>query len=295
MADSRKSLPWWELAFPLVSYIFTRIYDRKSSYITQYRISIYPAAGIPDFRSPETGLYNNLRKYKLPYPTAIFELDYFARKPKPFFTLAKELYPGNFQPTDCHYFIRLLHEKGMLRRHYTQNIDTLERVAGMPDAMLVEAHGTFATNHCVDCGKEHTMAWMKDVIFRDEVPKCTRCAALVKPDIVFFGENLPDKFYRLPEGDFGECDLLIVMGTSLEVHPFAGLINMVGPRCVRLLINLEEVGRSRRRGEGFLFGSDKNYRDVLYLSTCEEAIRYLAEELGWTVSIGFFKLFLVVF
>lgn len=127
------------------------------------------------------------------------------------------------------------------------------------------------------------MAWMKEVIFRDDVPKCTRCAALVKPDIVFFGENLPDRFYRLPDTDFGECDLLIVMGTSLEVHPFAGLINMVGKRCVRLLINLETVGTSRRPGEGFLFGSEKNYRDVLYLGKCEEAIRYLAEQLGYMV------------
>merc|ERR1719356_597592 len=57
------------------------------------------SAGIPDFRSPGTGLYDNLQKYDLPYPTAVFDIGYFRENPKPFFTLAKELYPGSFKPT----------------------------------------------------------------------------------------------------------------------------------------------------------------------------------------------------
>lgn len=76
-------------------------------------------------------------------------MDYFEENPQPFFALAKELYPGSFNPTPSHYFVRLLHEKGLLLRHYTQNIDTLERIAGIPDDKLVEAHGTFFTNHCL--------------------------------------------------------------------------------------------------------------------------------------------------
>lgn len=55
------------------------------------------ASGIPDFRTPGTGLYDNLQKYNLPYPTAVFEIDYFRLNPQPFFTLAKELFPGNFR------------------------------------------------------------------------------------------------------------------------------------------------------------------------------------------------------
>lgn len=244
------------------------------------------AAGIPDFRSPGTGLYNNLRKYKLPYPTAIFDIDYFVHQPKPFFALAKELYPGQFLPTPCHYFIRLLHDKGQLHRHYTQNIDTLDRIAGIPDAQLVEAHGTFHTNHCVKCRHEYTQTWMKAQIFGDRLPKCERCAALVKPDIVFFGENLPERFYELPERDLGtECDLLIVMGTSLEVHPFAGLVDMVGDRCVRLLINREAVGVGGRRGEGFQFGLEGNRRDVLWEGDCDEGIWWLADQLGWKAEL----------
>lgn len=119
------------------------------------------AAGIPDFRSPGTGLYDNLQKYDLPHPQAIFELSYFNKNPKPFFVLAKELYPGCFKPTICHYFIRLLAEKGLLLRHYTQNIDTLERVAQIPDSKIIEAHGTFYTGHCLKCRDLYHLEWMK--------------------------------------------------------------------------------------------------------------------------------------
>ena len=84
------------------------------------------SAGIPDFRSPGTGLYDNIAKYNLPDPTAIFDIDYFQENPAPFYQLAKELFPGQHKPTPTHLFIRLLHEKGLLRRCFTQNIDSLE-------------------------------------------------------------------------------------------------------------------------------------------------------------------------
>lgn len=138
-----------------------RIYDLPLSVFISTLFIFSLAAGIPDFRSPGTGLYHNLTKYNLPHPQAIFELDFFHTNPKPFFVLAKELYPGTFEPTICHHFIRLLHEKGCLLRHYTQNIDTLERVAGVPADKLVEAHGTFHTGHCVECNSEYTLEWMK--------------------------------------------------------------------------------------------------------------------------------------
>ena len=80
------------------------------------------------FRTPGTGLYDNLQQYRIPYPEAIFDIDFFHHNPKPFFTLAKELYPtGKYRPNFIHYFVRLLHDKGMLLRMYTQNIDGLER------------------------------------------------------------------------------------------------------------------------------------------------------------------------
>lgn len=112
---------------------------------------ISTASGIPDFRTPGTGLYANLEKYNIPYPEAIFNIDYFSNDPQPFFSLAKALYPGSHRPNYIHYFIRMLHHKGLLLRMYTQNIDGLEKLCGIPDDKLVEAHGSFATASCHLC------------------------------------------------------------------------------------------------------------------------------------------------
>ena len=80
------------------------------------------------FRTPGTGLYDNLQKYNLPFPEAVFDIGYFQTNPKPFFQLSQELYPfGSVRPNLAHYFIKLLDEKGHLLRIYTQNIDGLER------------------------------------------------------------------------------------------------------------------------------------------------------------------------
>ncbi|XP_043536729.1 NAD-dependent protein deacetylase sirtuin-2 isoform X4 [Chiloscyllium plagiosum] len=202
---------------------------------------ISTSAGIPDFRSPGTGLYHNLQKYNLPYPEAIFETDYFKQHPEPFFALAKELYPGQFKPTVSHYFMRMLRDKGLLLRCYTQNIDTLERVVGLQDEDLIEAHGTFYTSHCTNrtCNKLYNLDWMKTQIFTKPLPKCEECNSVVKPDIVFFGDSLPQRFFATIESDFPKCDLLIIMGTSLQVQPFASLASRVSDTTPRLLINKE--------------------------------------------------------
>lgn len=257
--------------------------------ITMAGAGISTSAGIPDFRSEGSGLYSNLQKYDLPYPEAIFELRYFAENPQPFFTLAKELYPGSFNPTPCHYFIKLLEKKGLLLRHYTQNIDTLEHVAGISGDKLVEAHGSFRTAHCLLCRKEYTQGWVKDELFADRVPTC-ECAGVVKPDIVFFGEGLPSRFFKCLGSDFPSCDLLIIMGTSLTVQPFASLIDNVPPSCPRLLVNRETVGEAdtvlssiqRLMGKGgLMLHSKHNTRDVALLGDCDDGCRALAEQLGW--------------
>lgn len=209
------------------------------------------AAGIPDFRSPGTGLYSSLDKYGLPYPEAVFDISFFRTNPRPFFHLARELYPGAFLPTRTHYFLRLLAEKGLLQRVYTQNIDTLERIAGVPSDLLVEAHGSFATSTCVGCHRRYPQQWMRDAIMQPAVatgadsgiivPRCEVCGDVVKPDITFFGESLPARYHQLIKPDAREADLLIVIGTSLKVAPVATIPAIVGAQIPRLLINREAV------------------------------------------------------
>lgn len=252
---------------------------------------ISTAAGIPDFRSPGSGLYDNLQKYDLPSPQSIFEISYFNENPVPFFMLAKELYPGEFKPTTSHYFLKLLEQKGKLLRVYTQNIDTLERIAGISEEKIVEAHGTFHTAHCLSCGKKYTKEWVRDIIFKDEIPKCIDedCeTGLVKPDIVFFGEALPPSFHLKRMEDFPKCDLLIIMGTSLKVQPFASLVDAAPDTTPRLLINREKCGSGEDSmvmmmlyGGGMKFDDEDNYRDVFWEGNCDDGCRALCSLLGW--------------
>lgn len=271
---------------------------------------ISTSAGIPDFRSPETGLYANLAKYDLPYPEAIFDLSYFYERPEAFFTLAKELYPGNYLPTLTHYFFVLLHRKGVLRRLFSQNVDTLERIAGLPDEAIVEAHGSFASAKCMKCRQAFMAEELRPRIAKGEVLRCDEkgCKghprALIKSDIVFFGEALPELFFKRM-GDFSKCDLLITIGTSLAVHPFASLIDRVDDDCPRVLINLESVGEMDEfdasdedgrgmygsyREEGFDFegatrGGKEFARDVRWLGPADEGIKELAKALAWEAEL----------
>jgi len=246
------------------------------------------AAGIPDFRTPGTGLYDNLQAYGLPHPMAIFEVDFFRKRPEPFYRLAQELYPGNYQPTATHCFLKVLHDKGLLLRCFSQNIDSLETLAGLPVEKLVAAHGNFDKAACIDCNREHDTEQVKAHVDQGKVLQCEECGGYVKPSIIFFGENLPAKFFECWEKDFPQCDLLIVMGTSLSVTPFASLIGYVDKKkCPRLLINREragEISEKMYRGgarKGFFWGKN-NYRDALYLGDCDTGVRELCEKLGWT-------------
>jgi len=255
---------------------------RCKNVIVMAGAGISVSAGIPDFRTPGSGLYSKLQQYGLPHPEAIFELDFFKNNPAPFYTLAQELFPsGKYQPTAAHYFIKLLHEKGILLRCFTQNIDSLETQAGLPHDKLVAAHGNFDSATCIDTGKKVPIGDVERAIFSDE-DECgwktlkEKHGGLVKPDIVFFGEQLPPHFFRLAQEDFPRCDLLIVMGTSLVVQPFASLIGRVQESCPRLLINREKVG-----GTYFRFGYKSNHRDALFLGDCDHGVERLSNLLGW--------------
>ena len=249
------------------------------------------SAGIPDFRTPGTGLYDNLAAYDLPYPQAVFEIGFFKSNPEPFYLLASHLQPGKFEPTKTHKFIKLLETKKKLRRCFTQNIDSLETKAGVSEEKVVAAHGNFDTARCLR-GHAQDVKKVMEHVARGAPMRCEQCEEYVKPDIVFFGENLPVRFGKLAKVDFNRenCDLLIVMGTSLQVQPFARLIEYPDIDCPRILINREKVGEvpSRRgffergtsKGRGFDF-SEEGRRDVLFLGDCDEGVRQLCEHLEW--------------
>lgn len=251
---------------------------------------ISTSCGIPDFRSPKTGLYHNLSKLNLPFAEAVFDIDFFKENPKPFYTLAQELYPGNFKPSKFHFLMKLCEDNGHLHRIYTQNIDTLERQAGIDSKYIIEAHGSFASNHCIECNKQFDMEYFKSKIDAKKInkasvefqyAKCDKCQGLIKPNIIFFGENLPKTFFDTWDNDLELLEeqeknddnyLVVVVGTSLAVYPFASLPSEVPDQIDRSLINLEVVGD---------FKESPRKNDFIFKGGSDEAAKLIAEKLDW--------------
>ncbi len=174
---------------------------------------ISTSAGIPDFRGPK-GLYVT-RQYD---PDKVFDINYFHRDPKPFYEFARDFIKleGTLKPTVAHQFLAKLEQKGKLKGIVTQNIDSLHQMAG--SKKVYEMHGSFWVSHCLECGKNFSYEEMKVKLYREEVCHCS-CGGVIKPDIVFFGENV--KYLNESIALAERSDLFFVIGTSCVVYPAA--------------------------------------------------------------------------
>jgi len=190
-----------------------RLIEEANSIAVLTGAGISTAAGIPDFRGPQ-GLYVT-RKYD---PDKVFDIRAFYEDPAPFFTFAKDFLEleRTIKPTFTHRFLAELEKRGKLRGVVTQNIDSLHQLAGVKN--VLELHGSFWQSHCTECGHEYTFEETKKKVVDEFIPRCD-CQGVIKPDIVFFGENVKrlDEAFRLAQ----EADLFFVIGTSCVVYPAA--------------------------------------------------------------------------
>lgn len=233
------------------------------------------SAGIPDFRSPGEGIYSKLKEYNLPSPESIFELGFFKKNPKAFYSVMQSM-AKKYYPTKGHYFLRLLQDKGILLKVYTQNIDGLEIEAGVKQENCMQAHGTIARSHCVSCKTEVSSDLMAQHIVKGEVLYCPRCKGPCKPDVVLFGESLPISFF-VQSHMIAQADLVIVIGTSLKITPFADLINRADSRVPRLIIDKVEPNKISS-------GHDK--RNIMMLGEADETLEKLIGMLGWNTEFN---------
>lgn len=180
------------------------------------------AAGVPDFRGPK-GIYVT-RQYD---PEKTFEIRGFKRDPIHFYQFAADFTGllGRIRPTFAHNFLARLEAAGRLAAVVTQNIDMLHQAAG--NRHVIELHGSPASATCCDCAKSFPgldTAWWRQAIAasrRSPIVLCRECGGVLKPDIVFYGEQV----HRFAEAEAAvrACDLLLVFGTSLTVYPAAML------------------------------------------------------------------------
>ncbi|KAJ2664001.1 NAD-dependent histone deacetylase sir2 [Coemansia sp. RSA 1200] len=282
------------------------------------------SCGIPDFRSP-TGIYTRLNEeFGLDDPQQMFDIEYFREMPELFYSFAKDLYPGNFQPAPTHAFVKLLEDNGQLLRNYTQNIDTLEHVQGIKN--VLNCHGSFATATCIKCGYKCNGKELEKDVMAGQIAYCPECAAaqtkktgivsgaaassdtgtaallggpfgskggkdvyayngssdndddeadddygairgIMKPDITFFGEKLPDQFDEALTADREKVDLLLVMGSSLKVAPVSDIMSNLPHTVPQIVINKTPILH-------FNF-------DVQLLGNADDIVAYLAKRCGW--------------
>ena len=270
-------------------------YAKKILMLTGAGISV--KSGIPDFRSPGTGLYHNIKKYNLSNPDLLFNRQFIKANPKPFYNLVKEFISKKYLPSPSHYLSVLFNKKGLLMKYYTQNIDSLDLTAGLSPPFLIECHGHMRTSTCLNCGTKINTELIKNIIINDEIPKCEKCNGLFLPDVVMNDDDLPEEFFDQLDKDFHECDLLIVIGTSLKVEPFPGMIEDPPLNSPRVLINNEPVVTYKeeleekngklleiskdRFSKKFKFGHFFNRRDIFLGGDLNDNVLELIKELGW--------------
>lgn len=192
---------------------------------------ISTSAGIPDFRGPK-GLYVT-RKYD---PETVFDIEYFMKDPKPFFDFARDFIgmEKSIQPTVTHRFLVHLENTQKLKGVITQNIDSLHQKAGLKE--VYEMHGSFWKSFCQKCEQEFSYMDIRNKLSEMEVPRCP-CGGVIKPDVVFFGENV--KYWQEAFTLAEKVDLFLVIGTSCVVQPAASI-----PEAVRgdiIVVNMDPV------------------------------------------------------
>jgi NAD-dependent deacetylase len=188
-------------------------------------------SGIPDFRSEGTGLWSRDE------PMEVASLSTFRTAPERFFTwfrpLARQIFEA--QPNPAHAALARLEQAGRIRTVITQNIDVLHQKAG--SRCVVEMHGSLRTLTCSQCFQQVESApYVIQFAETGFIPHCPRCGAVLKPDVILFGEQLPHKPWLEAQREARQCDLMIVAGSSLEVLPVAGLPMQALDRGAHLII-----------------------------------------------------------
>lgn len=188
-------------------------------------------SGIPDFRSEGSGLWSRDE------PMEVASLTTFRTAPERFFhwfqPLAAQIFHA--QPNPAHLALAEFEHSGHLCTIITQNIDALHQKAGSQN--VVELHGTLRTVSCTSCfQKFEAVPFLAPYIETGKIPRCSSCNGILKPDVILFGEQLPQLAWYEAQRAARQCDLMVIAGSSLEVLPVARLPMQALDRGAHLII-----------------------------------------------------------
>jgi NAD-dependent protein deacetylase/lipoamidase len=189
--------------------------SRRAVALTGAGVSV--PSGIPDFRTPETGLWANVD------PMEVAHIDVFERDPAHFWSYYRPRFEslGDKRPNGAHEALAELERRGLIEGLVTQNIDRLHRAGGSRN--VIEVHGSIETSSCRGCAASFELEQMEALFDADGVAVCSECGGTVKPDVVLFGEMLPERAMLAAQDLAARADLMLCVGSSLAVYPVAGL------------------------------------------------------------------------
>ena len=218
---------------------------------SHYTISLTGAgistpSGIPDFRSPSSGIWAKVD------PMEVATIWAFKQNPRKFFEFMNSLNLSIFsaEPNPAHYALAKLEEKGLLQLLVTQNIDSLHQKAG--SKKVIEVHGNLRGVICLRCRKISPMEdfiklFQENKDDKNYYPTCSECGGILKPDVVLFGEALPTDALYTAHRAAQECEVMIVVGSSLVVQPIASLPEIAyGSGAKIIVINLQPTYIDKR-------------------------------------------------
>jgi len=213
-----------------IDYVVELLYKAKRAVVLT-GAGISTPSGIPDFRSEGTGLWSRDE------PMEVASLNTFRTDPERFFVwfrpLANLIY--NAKPNLAHIALARLEKAGRIHSIITQNIDALHQKAGAKN--VIEMHGTLRTLSCTQCFHQaEAQNYLKAFVEQGKLPRCSGCGSLMKPNVILFGEQLPQQAWYDAQRESRQCDLMLVAGSSLEVLPVAGLPMQAIDRGAHLVI-----------------------------------------------------------
>ena len=207
-----------------------RLIDESKNIVVITGAGVSTDSGIKDFRGK-----NGLSKDSTIPIEILLSSNYFYNHTEEFYDFYKKAFDAtSVEPNITHKYLKKLEDIGKIKGIITQNIDGLHSKAGSKN--VYELHGTVFSNHCIKCNKKYD----SDYVFKsDGVPKCS-CGGLIKPDVVLYGEALPEDALKESIHKVMKADMLLVLGSSLVVYPAAGLIDYFNGKYL-VIINKDET------------------------------------------------------
>ena len=229
-------------------------------------------SGVPDFKSKNGIFQKIIDKYKIDKPEDFFTKETFIQKPNLLYEFYKNFKDNSYKPTLTHYFMKYLFDMNIVKKVFTQNIDSLELKSGIDKEKINFVHGNIFEGNCINCNCKIDIKEIDQAIEKNEIKYCDKCKGICKPNIILSGEKIKEN-YEEEMKEMENCDICFIIGNSLKAQPFSFLPLLIKSNSWIVLINKEEVG-------SFGFDNIMN-KNIFFEGDCDEMVKKILKDCNW--------------